>query len=34
MLLERLKERTDFTNHEKEVARYILEHMDKVPGML
>lgn len=33
MLLERLKEQADFTNHEKEVAGYILEHMDKIPGM-
>ncbi len=33
MLLEKLKEEENFTNHEKEVARYILDHLDKVPGM-
>ena len=33
MLLEKLKEQTNFTNHEKEVARYILENMDKIPSM-
>ena len=33
MLLEKLKEQDNFTNHEKEAARYILEHPDSVPGM-
>lgn len=33
MLLEKLKEQDNFTNHEKEVARYILENMDKIPSM-
>ena len=33
MLLEKLKEQVNFTSHEKEVARYILEHMDKIPCM-
>ncbi len=33
MFLEKLKEQINFTNHEKEVARYILEHMDKIPSM-
>ncbi len=33
MLIERLKEQVNFTSHEKEIARYILEHMDIVPGM-
>lgn len=33
MLLERLEQQVNFTNHEKEVACYILENMDKVPGM-
>lgn len=33
MLLEKLEEQTNFTNHEKDVACYILENMDKVPGM-
>ena len=33
MLLEKLKEQANFTNHEKEVAGYILKHMDKIPGM-
>ncbi len=33
MLLEKLKEEEIFTGHEKEAARYILEHLDKVPGM-
>ena len=33
MLLEKLEQQANFTNHEKEVACYILEHMDKVPEM-
>ena len=33
MLLERLKEQVRFTNHEKEIAKYILEHTEKIPGM-
>ena len=33
MLIERLKEQVNFTSHEKEIARYILEHMDIVSGM-
>ena len=33
MLLERLEQQVNFTNHEKEVACYILENMDKVPVM-
>lgn len=33
MLLEKLKEQADFTNHEREVAEYILGHMDEIPGM-
>lgn len=33
MLLEKLKDETGFTYHEKEAARYILENLDKVPGM-
>lgn len=33
MLLEKLKEEANLTNHEKEVARYILEHMDEIPEM-
>lgn len=33
MLLEKLKEEVNFTNHGKEVARYILEHMDQIPEM-
>ncbi len=33
MLLEKLKEQMDFTSHEKEVAAYILKHMDKIPEM-
>lgn len=33
MLLEKLKDEVNFTNHEKETARYILENLDKVPGM-
>ena len=27
------KEEVNFTNHEKEIARYIFENLDKVPGM-
>lgn len=33
MLFEKLKQGLNFTNHEKEVARYILENSDKIPGM-
>lgn len=33
MLLEKLKEEAGFTNHEKEVAGYILDHLDEIPGM-
>lgn len=33
MLLEKLEQGTNFTNHEKDVARYILEHPDGAPGM-
>ena len=33
MLLEKLKDGIKFTNNEKETARYILENLDKVPGM-
>lgn len=33
MLLEKLEQQDNFTNHEKEVACYILENMDKIPGM-
>lgn len=33
MLIEKLEEGANFTNHEKDVARYILENPDKVPGM-
>ena len=33
MLLEKLEQGMNFTNHEKDVARYILEHPDKAPGM-
>ena len=33
MLLEKLKDEANFTNQEKEAARYILENLDKVPGM-
>ncbi len=33
MLLEKLKDEIKFTNNEKETARYILENLDKVPGM-
>lgn len=33
MLIEKLKQGDNFTNHEREVAQYILENTDKVPGM-
>ncbi len=33
MLIEKLEQGINFTNHEKEVAQYILENLDKVPGM-
>lgn len=33
MLLEKLKEEKDFTSHERDVARYILNHLDAVPDM-
>ncbi|MDE6950246.1 MAG: MurR/RpiR family transcriptional regulator, partial [Lachnospiraceae bacterium] len=33
MLLEKLEQGANFTNHEKDVARYILDHPDKAPGM-
>ena len=33
MILEKLKEQAHFTNHEKEVAGYILEHLDRIPEM-
>lgn len=33
MLLERLREEKQFTNHERDVARYILAHMDEVLGL-
>ncbi len=33
MLIEKLEQGVNFTNHEKEVAQYILENLDKVPGM-
>lgn len=33
MLLEKLMDGINFTNNEKETARYILENLDKVPGM-
>lgn len=33
MLIEKLEQGINFTNHEREVARYILENPDKVPGM-
>lgn len=33
MLFEKLKEEVNFTNHEKEVAHYILEHADKIPEL-
>ena len=33
MLLERLREEERFTNHERDVVHFILEHMDQVPSM-
>lgn len=33
MLLEKLEQGTNFTNHEKDVVRYILQNPDKAPGM-
>lgn len=33
MLIEKLEQGENFTNNEREVARYILENPDKVPGM-
>lgn len=33
MLLDQLKEESNFTKHEKDVARYIIRHIDEVPGM-
>lgn len=33
MLIEKLKDQKNFTNHEKDVARYILENPDKIPEM-
>ncbi len=33
MLIEKLEQGANFTNHEREVAHYILENLDKVPGM-
>lgn len=33
MLIEKLEQGESFTNHEKDVAKYILENPDKVPGM-
>ncbi len=33
MLLEQLKEQLNFTKHEKDVALYILEHREQIPGM-
>ena len=33
MLLVQLKEEQNFTNHEKEVARYIRNHMDEILHM-
>lgn len=33
MLIEKLEQGLNFTNHEREVAHYILENPDKVPGM-
>lgn len=32
-MIEKLKEDANFTNHEREVAHYVLEHMDLVPEM-
>lgn len=33
MLLEKLREEEHFTNHEKDVVRYILDHLEQVPSM-
>lgn len=33
MLLEQLRSEKGFTNHEKDVARYILENLDRIPEM-
>lgn len=33
MLLVQLKEMKNFTNHEKDVANYILTHMDEIPDI-
>lgn len=33
MLIEKLEQGENFTHHEREVARYILDNPDKVPGM-
>lgn len=33
MLIEKLEQGGNFTNHESDVARYILEHADRVAGM-
>lgn len=33
MMIEKLKEDANFTNHEREVAHYVLEHMDRIPEM-
>lgn len=33
MLLDQLKEQLNFTNHEKDVARYILENKNRIPNM-
>lgn len=33
MLIEKLEQGANFTNHEKDVVRYILENLDKIPGM-
>lgn len=33
MLLERLREEERFTNHERDVVHFILEHMDQVLSM-
>lgn len=33
MLLVQLKEMKNFTNHEKDIANYILAHMEQIPDM-
>lgn len=33
VLLVQLKEMQNFTNHEKDVANYILTHMEQIPDM-